>query len=341
LREKVPEIKFDVVHGQMKSSAIEKVMLRFLENKFEVLIATKIIEAGIDIPNVNTIFIYNAHTFGLAEIYQLRGRVGRSNRQAYAYLIIPPVETIGTNAVRRLIAIEEFTELGSGLNLALKDMEIRGIGNLFGKEQKGFINSIGFDMYCRVLDEAIAELKEQEFGDIFREKRKKSWNGTEPVISAEISAYIPESYIDWDAERFNYYRKLYEAETPDEVERIREEMEDRFGRCPDEVDNLILIAKIRTLSRGGGISKVEFLSEGNIIIHPSDRILNSTAFRSFTELLSRNTQSKMESRGGRTRFIIKFKYVASMKQILIKFIDLLRELNAELSDYQDDLSTYP
>lgn len=339
LREIVPELKFDVVHGKMKPSAIEKVMLRFLEQKFDILISTKIIEAGIDIPNVNTIFIYNAHTFGLAEIYQLRGRVGRSNRQAYAYLVIPPVENIGTNAIRRLSAIEEFTELGSGLNLALKDMEIRGIGNLFGKEQTGFINSIGFDLYCKILEEALEELKAQEFKEIFKNERKFK-KKFDAIVSVDVSAFIPDYYIDSDSERFNYYQKLYEAKSLDEIDVIRDELEDRFGKLPEEVENLIFVSKIKHLCEKNYIQRVEIAREYVVVIL-REEVMSSEIFKEIVEIFSRGSNLKFEKRGKEMRLVLKFKYSTSVKQNLIKFYGLLEELSVQFSDDERNLATNP
>lgn len=339
LREIVPDLKFDVVHGKMKSSAIEKVMLGFLDQKFDILISTKIIEAGIDIPNVNTIFIYNAHTFGLAEIYQLRGRVGRSNRQAYAYLVIPPVEAIGTNAIRRLSAIEEFTELGSGLNLALRDMEIRGIGNLFGKEQTGFINSIGFDLYCKILEEAVEELKQREFKDIFKGERKLR-KKFDAIVSAEVNAFIPDYYIDSDSERFSYYQKLYEAGSLEEIEAIKDELEDRFGKLPEEAENLILISKIKHLSERNYIRRVEIDRE-HIVVIPGENLINSELFKEVVDVFSKGASLKFEKVAGETRLVLKFKYSVTARQNLIKFLGLLEELTLQFSYDEGDLATNP
>jgi len=339
LKEIVPDLKFDVVHGKMKPSAIEKVMLGFLEQKFDILISTKIIEAGIDIPNVNTIFIYNAHTFGLAEIYQLRGRVGRSNRQAYAYLVIPPVETIGTNAIRRLSAIEEFTELGSGLNLALRDMEIRGIGNLFGKEQTGFINSIGFDLYCRILEEAVEELKQREFKDIFKGERRLR-RKFDAIVSAEVNAFIPDYYVDSDSERFSYYQKLYEAESLEEIEAIKDELEDRFGKLPEEVESLILISKVKHLSEKNHIRRVEITRE-HVVVTPGDSLINSEIFREVVDVFSRGSGLKFEKVGGETKLVLKFKYSATARQNLVKFLSLLEELTLQFSYDEGNFTTNP
>ncbi|MCX7763000.1 MAG: transcription-repair coupling factor [Candidatus Kryptonium sp.] len=339
LKEIVPELKFDVVHGKMKPSAIERVMLKFLEQKFDILISTKIIEAGIDIPNVNTIFIYNAHTFGLAEIYQLRGRVGRSNRQAYAYLLIPPVETIGTNAIRRLSAIEEFTELGSGLNLALKDMEIRGIGNLFGKEQTGFINSVGFDLYCKILEEAVEELKAQEFKDIFKNEKKLK-KKFDAIVSVDLSIFIPDYYIDSDSERFNYYQKLYDAESLEEIEAIRDELEDRFGKPPEEVENLILVAKVKHLSEKNYIQRVE-IGRDYVVVSLRNEVMESEVFRDIVDVFSRGASVKFEKSGKDMKLLLRFKYSISARQNLVKFYGLLEELFFQFSNNERNLAANP
>jgi transcription-repair coupling factor (superfamily II helicase) len=338
LRELIPDLRFDVVHGKMKPSAIEKVMLKFLDGKFDLLISTKIIEAGIDIPNVNTIFIYNAHTFGLAEIYQLRGRVGRSNRQAYAYLLIPPVEVIGTNAIRRLSAIEEFTELGSGLNLALKDMEIRGIGNLFGKEQTGFINSVGFDVYCRILEEAVAELKEQEFKDIFRDEKKMK-KKFDAVVSVDISAFIPEYYVDSDSERFEFYQRLYEVKDFETIDQIRDELEDRFGKLPEEVENLLYVSKIKFLAEKVGIKRVEISREAICIVLVEEILNNEVSFKTFIDVLSKSANVKFEKKGN--ELSLKFKGSSSAKQNMLRFLDILEELSGNFSYYEGNFTTYP
>jgi transcription-repair coupling factor (superfamily II helicase) len=338
LRELIPDLRFDVVHGKMKPSAIEKVMLKFLDGKFDLLISTKIIEAGIDIPNVNTIFIYNAHTFGLAEIYQLRGRVGRSNRQAYAYLLIPPVEVIGTNAIRRLSAIEEFTELGSGLNLALKDMEIRGIGNLFGKEQTGFINSVGFDVYCRILEEAVAELKEQEFKDIFRDEKKMK-KKFDAVVSVDISAFIPEYYVDSDSERFEFYQRLYEVKDFETIYQIRDELEDRFGKLPEEVENLLYVSKIKFLAEKVGIKRVEISREAICIVLVEEILNNEVSFKTLIDVLSKSASVKFEKKGN--ELSLKFKGSSSAKQNMLRFLDILEELSGNFSYYEGNFTTYP
>ncbi|HLP14647.1 MAG TPA: transcription-repair coupling factor [Bacteroidota bacterium] len=255
-QEFIPEARFHVAHGQMHAHQLEKVMMDFLQKKFDVLVTTKIIESGVDIPSVNTIIINRADHFGLAELYQLRGRVGRSNVQAYAYLLVPPIATLPKQTLRRLQAIEEFTELGSGFNLAMRDLEIRGAGNMLGAEQSGFIMEMGFEMYTRILEEAVAELKEQEFSALFAHEPAQKKAG-EAQIEADIEAYIPDIYVENDSERLDIYRRLYRASTIREADDIRLELVDRFGAAMPEVDNLFALAQLRVLAADAGLKKVE------------------------------------------------------------------------------------
>jgi len=268
----VPTARYRIAHGQMKGHELEHTMLDFFDKKFDVLICTKIIESGIDIPSVNTIIINRADRFGLAELYQLRGRVGRSNVQAYAYLLTPPFSVLPHQTLRKLQALEEFTELGSGFNLAMRDLEIRGAGNLLGSEQSGFIMEMGFEMYQRIVDEAVQELKEKEFSDLFPEQRtvaKK--NLPETVIEVDVDAYIPEIYIEHDSERLDVYRRLYRVSTNGELQNLRAELRDRFGEYPEEVEHLFKVVEIRKSAAVLGFIKVE-LQGDTVTLHfpPSD-----------------------------------------------------------------------
>ncbi|MEK6755102.1 MAG: transcription-repair coupling factor [Bacteroidota bacterium] len=267
LERKVPEARFHVAHGQMKGHELEKTMMAFLEKKFDVLICTKIIESGIDIPSVNTIVINRADRFGLAELYQLRGRVGRSNEQAYAYLMTPPILSLPRPTLRRLQAIQEFTELGSGLNLAVRDLEIRGAGNLLGAEQSGFILEMGFEMYQRIVEEAVGELKEQEFKELYkRETGEGRREKIETVVEADIEAFIPEFFIESDAERLGFYRRLYKATSLAEIQPMRDELRDRFGEYPEEVEHLFLLVELKVLAAQIGFTKVE-LQNNELSLH--------------------------------------------------------------------------
>lgn len=240
----VPEAKLAVAHGQMKVSQLENVIHGFLNKKFDVLLSTKIIESGIDIPNVNTIIVNRADRFGLAELHQLRGRVGRSDRQAYAYFIVPSMSGITKKALRRLQAIEEFTEIGAGFNLSMRDLEIRGAGNLLGTEQTGFINDVGFDLYVKMINQAVEELKYQEFKEVFKSLPKQK-EKTEPTIDTFFDIGIPDTYIPEQAERLNYYTELYSIENLEEINEIFEEMKDRFGPLPSIVQRLVETARLR------------------------------------------------------------------------------------------------
>ncbi|MEI7907862.1 MAG: TRCF domain-containing protein, partial [Bacteroidota bacterium] len=236
---------------------LEQVMIDFLERKFDVLVTTKIVESGVDIPSVNTIIINRADKFGLAELYQLRGRVGRANLQAYAYLLVPPIHSLPKQTLRRLQAIEEFTELGSGLNLAMRDLEIRGAGNMLGGEQSGFIMEMGFEMYTKILEDAVAELKEQEFADVFAAETGARTQMVETQVDADVEAYIPEFYVESDTERLDIYRRLYKTSAQKEVDELKAELTDRFGAAMEEVDNLFFLASLRVLGAQSDIRKVE------------------------------------------------------------------------------------
>jgi transcription-repair coupling factor (superfamily II helicase) len=268
LKELAPRARTGIVHGQLTSTAIEKVMRDFLERKIDILCATKIVESGLDVPNANTIIINHANNFGLAELYQLRGRVGRSNEQAYCYLITPPIKQLSKDSLRRLEAMEEFSDLGAGFQLAMRDMEIRGAGNLLGAEQSGFINEIGFDLFQKTLTEAVDELKEEEFKDLFKDqpvnlsrnafirRKKDDTDGTS--ISLGVDALIPEHYIEDDAERFNFYQRFTSASSKQEIDDIKKELQDRFGALPEETINLANVAYAKLLAVKLGFKSVMY-----------------------------------------------------------------------------------
>lgn len=244
IQKHIPEIKIGVAHGQMKPVQLEKVIYDFLNKKCHMLISTKIIESGIDIPNVNTIIVNRADRFGLAELHQLRGRVGRSDRQAYAYFLVPSLNSVTKKAVRRLQAIEEYTDLGEGFNLSMRDLEIRGAGNLLGTEQSGFIDSVGFELYMKLLDEAVDELKQDEFKDVFKDLPKVT-ERSEPTIDAYFEIGIPKSYMPDQSDRLSFYTALFSMIKTEEVNEIIDELRDRFGKPPVIVERLISSAILR------------------------------------------------------------------------------------------------
>lgn len=243
----LPSVTFGVAHGQMKENELETIMRDFHHNRFQVLVTTMIIENGLDIPSVNTIIINRADTFGLSQLYQLRGRVGRSNRRAYAYLLVPPRMTLTPIARQRLRIIEEFADLGSGFKIAMRDLEIRGAGNILGTEQSGFISVVGFDMYTELLHETIAELR----GETIQKP-------PEVDVNIKTDSFFPDTYIPDAGERVLFYRKLSETITADEVSAIADEITDRFGRPSGPAANIIDTAYIRHYASAAGISEVMF-----------------------------------------------------------------------------------
>lgn len=258
VKKHVPEARVHVAHGQMPGHQLEKTMLDFLEKRYDVLVCTKIIESGLDIPNANTIVVNRADRFGMAELYQLRGRVGRSNVQAYAYLLTPPLGVLPRATLRRLQAIEEFAELGSGFNLAMRDLEIRGTGNLLGAEQSGFILDMGFEMYERIVREAVAEIKSEDYKEVFS-PASGGLPATEiqTAIDSDIEALIPDIYIEHDAERLDVYRRLYRAVNQEEIRAMRDELRDRFGEYPEEVEHLFSQVELRLIAGKLHLQKLE------------------------------------------------------------------------------------
>ncbi|HUI10893.1 MAG TPA: transcription-repair coupling factor [Bacteroidota bacterium] len=273
-------------HGQMPAHELEAVMMSFLEKECDVLVATKIIESGLDIPNVNTIFINRADRFGMAELYQLRGRVGRSNVQAYAFLITPPPGALPRQTVRRLQAVEEFTELGSGFNLAMRDLEIRGAGNLLGAEQSGFIENMGFETYTRVLEEAVRELKEEEFAELPGPGGALPPAARETLVETDLDAFIPEAYMASDAERLAVYRRLYALSSPEQLEEVRAELEDRFGKFPVEIHNLMGMVNLRLAAARIGFRKVSLSGDALEAEFPPESDAGFYAGETFAHIMS-------------------------------------------------------
>jgi transcription-repair coupling factor (superfamily II helicase) len=281
-----PDIKIVVAHGQMEGSRLEKIMLGFIEGEYDVLVSTTIIESGLDIPNANTIFINNAHHFGLSDLHQLRGRVGRSNRKAFCYLLAPPLSLQTPEARRRLKAIEEFSEIGSGLNIAMQDLDIRGAGNLLGAEQSGFIAEIGFETYHRILDEAILELKENEYPDLFGEEDGHPVENRKYIsdcqIDTDISLLFPDAYIENNTERLRLYRVLDSMQTEEGLQRFETELQDRFGPVPEATVELMNVVRLRWIAIRLGFEKI-ILKKSLMILHfvsnPESAYYSSATFK--------------------------------------------------------------
>jgi transcription-repair coupling factor (superfamily II helicase) len=274
----VPDAKIGIGHGQMDGKKLEDLMLRFINGEFDVLVATSIIENGLDVPNANTIIINNAHNIGLSDLHQMRGRVGRSNKKAFCKLIAPPLNALTDEARKRLTAIEQFSDLGSGMHIAMRDLEIRGAGDLLGAEQSGFIADIGFDAYQKILAEAIDELKQGEFKELYDEEQEKKDYVDETLIDTDLEILIPDSYVNKVEERLRLYQSLDSLETPEELNNFEQEVIDRFGPAPEEVYELLNSVRLRWLGKEIGFEKI-VLKQGRLISYfVSDQ--NSPYFQS-------------------------------------------------------------
>ena len=268
VRKLAPGVRTIVGHGQMNPEELEQAILGFADYEYDVLIATTIIESGIDMPNTNTIIINNAQNFGLSELHQLRGRVGRSNKKAFCYLLTPPLRELTVDARRRLQAIESFSELGSGIHIAMQDLDIRGAGNLLGAEQSGFIADLGYETYQKILREAVQELKEDEFSDLYAETNDDEPENFSPdcQIESDLELLFPNDYIPGASERISLYQELDNMEKESDIQAFAERLRDRFGRIPHEGEELIRVVSLRRMAKQLGMEKV-VLKQGKMILH--------------------------------------------------------------------------
>ena len=262
IEKKVPDCRVAIGHGQMKPEELEKIIMGFINYDFDVLLSTTIVENGIDISNANTIIVMDAHHFGLSDLHQMRGRVGRSNKKAFCYLIAPPKAALTFDARRRLEALETFSDLGSGFNLAMQDLDIRGAGNLLGSEQSGFMEDLGYETYQKILSQAVTELKNEEFGDLYQQEMAegKQLTGDDFVddcaVESDLEMYFPDTYVPGSSERMLLYRELDHLETDAEVEAFRKRMIDRFGPIPRAGDELIHVVGLRRVGKSLGCEKI-------------------------------------------------------------------------------------
>lgn len=254
----VPDAKIGIAHGQMDGDKLEKVMMKFIEGEYDILVSTNIIESGLDISNANTIIINQAQNIGMSDLHQMRGRVGRSNRKAFCYLLTPPISLLSKDARKRLQTLEEFSDLGDGFKVSMRDLDIRGAGNLLGAEQSGFINDLGYETYHKILDEAVQELKENEFKELFTKDLSSVVDLRLPdcQIETDLQIIIPESYVSNISERLSLYNQLDNIEREEELQEFQKSMVDRFGPMPEEVENLFKIARIRWKAEQIGFEKL-------------------------------------------------------------------------------------
>jgi transcription-repair coupling factor (superfamily II helicase) len=286
----VPKARIGIAHGQLEGDALEDVMMKFVNNDYDVLVATTIIEAGLDIPNANTIIINHAHMFGLSDLHQMRGRVGRSNKKAYCYLLSPPLSTLTSEARKRLSAIEEFSDLGSGFNVAMRDLDIRGSGNLLGAEQSGFIAEIGFEMYHKILDEAIQELKDDEFKGVFPEEKPRPFI-TFTQIDTDLEILIPSEYITNLSERYNLYTELSKLENETELVAFQQQLHDRFGPIPPQVNDLLNTMRLQWLGKAIGFEKISLkknILRGYFIANQQSKYYETEAFKQVLNFVQAN-----------------------------------------------------
>lgn len=312
IKREIPDVRIAVGHGQMDPKKLEGIISDFMNLEQDVLIATTIIESGIDMPNVNTIIVINSQNFGLSDLHQLRGRVGRSNRKAFCYLLAPPLYTLSADSRRRLQAIENFAELGSGLNIAMQDLDIRGAGNLLGAEQSGFIADLGYETYRKILTEAVQELRKDEFSDLYKEELSEKAKENEYVqdvhVESDLELMFPVMYIPNDAERVAIYRELDNMETETEILDFTIRMEDRFGKLPQQVRELIRIVRLRRLAKPLGIEKI-VLKNGkmslNLVSDIESPYYQSFAFESLLNYVQEHPRNcKLREEGKKRSLLI-------------------------------------
>lgn len=333
-----PKVRIAVGHGQMEGPKLEQIMIDFISGDYDVLVATSIIESGLDIPNANTIFVNNAQNFGLSDLHQLRGRVGRSNRRAFCYLIAPPLTALTPEARRRLKAIEEFSDLGSGFNIALQDLDIRGAGNMLGAEQSGFIADIGFETYNRILNEALQELKENEFKDVYEKTEVKVIEQTKSsatkytsdcTIETDLDIHLPEEYISSISERIRLYRQLDSIESEEHLTEFKENLVDRFGPVPKPAEALMKVVRLRWLAEQLGFEKLIIKNKRLIAFFVSDQhsfFYESKAFAGILRFVQQNP-NLFRIKEGKNKLTLNKEGVNGISDIYHLFLQILQYIS--------------
>lgn len=318
----VPDAKIGIGHGQLDGKKLEELMLAFMNGEFDVLVSTTIVESGLDVPNANTIFINNSNNFGLSDLHQMRGRVGRSNKKAFCYFITPDYSEMTNDARKRITALEQFSELGSGFQIAMKDLEIRGAGDLLGGEQSGFINDIGFDTYQKILNEAIEELKENEFKDLYQEDHSEKEYVKDITIDSDFELLFPDDYVNNITERLNLYTKLNEIKTEAELQKFEADLIDRFGEMPKQVVDLLNSVRVKWIATKIGLEKV-VMKHGKLIGYfindQQSAFYQSHGFTKVLQFIQAHPQAvKMKEKQTRTglRLLLTFEHIKTVKQAL-------------------------
>jgi len=320
----VPDAKIGIGHGQMEGKKLEDLMLRFMNNEFDVLVSTTIIESGLDVTNANTILINDANNFGMSDLHQMRGRVGRSNKKAFCYLITPPLTMMTDDARKRLTALEQFSDLGSGINIAMKDLEIRGAGDLLGGEQSGFIGDIGFDTYQKILNEAIQELKDNEFKEVYQDEENEEDKVyvKDAQIDTDFEILFPDDYVNSIKERLSLYTKLNSLPDEESLQNFEKELKDRFGNLPKEAQDLINSVRLKWMAASAGLEKL-VLKKGKMIgyfiANQDSGFYNSSRFREILQYVQSHPQKcQMKEKNTRNglRLLLTFDNVKSVDKAL-------------------------
>jgi transcription-repair coupling factor (superfamily II helicase) len=311
-----PDISIGYAHGQLEGHQLEEKIFDFIERRYDVLVCTNIVESGVDIPNVNTIIINNAHQFGLSDLHQLRGRVGRSNKKAFCYLLAPPMSTLPDDSRKRLQTLEQFSELGSGFQIAMRDLDIRGAGNLLGGEQSGFMAEIGFEMYQKILAEAVRELKRSDFKELFEEEISKQDNFVQDcTIDTDLEIMIPDSYVENIGERLSLYTRMDQSENDEELALMQTELVDRFGPLPNAVNDLFMTIRCRRIAISLGFEKMTLKDETLrcfFVNRPDSPYFESETFKQLLDYAQKNMNKAHFKQVGRS-FILIIKEVKSMQ----------------------------
>lgn len=318
----IPDAKIGIGHGQMEGKQLEEVMLAFINGDYDILVATTIIESGLDVPNANTIFIHNAQHFGLSDLHQMRGRVGRSNKKAFCYFITPSLSELPEDSRKRMQAIAQFSDLGSGIHIAMKDLEIRGAGDLLGGEQSGFINDIGFDAYQKILQEAVTELKENEFADLYADEAQQAVYLTDTQLDSDFELLYPDNYINSITERLNLYNELSNLKNEEELSQYEYRLIDRFGALPPQARDLLNSVRIKWLATQMGIERLVMKQGkmlGYFIADQQSKFYQSGTFQRVLAFVQRNSDkchlNEKETRNG-LRLIITFDKITSIDKAL-------------------------